>query len=180
MGVEVSEIDLANLGIDLTRKPLEVAESRLYAGQDPESGDIIAVKVYRDLGLDQILNYAQTTCFLAERINHKRIFVTLHPNSEETKCLVYLVPVTQVGVANGLPFTVSDFVAGDTLFDIDPHYQSRNLGNSKEPLVVLSGQLRKISGRRGIGIIPWNTKLLNLGDRNILAITDLCGSIQSL
>lgn len=32
MGIEISEIDLASLGVDLTRQPLEVAESHLYAG----------------------------------------------------------------------------------------------------------------------------------------------------
>lgn len=176
----MSEIDLPSLGVDLTRQPLEVAESRLYAGQDPESGNAIAVKVYSGLQLDQILGYAQTTNFLAKKINPRRTFLTLHSNSEEAKYLIYIVPVTKVGIADGLPFTVSDFVAGDTFFDIDPHYQSRNFGNPKEPLVVLSSQLRKISGRRGIGIIPWNVKLLNLNDTNILAVTDLCGSIQSL
>lgn len=136
--------------------------------------------MYRGLNLDQILDYAQTTYFLAGKINPQRKFITLYPNGEETKCLVYIVPITQVGVTNGLPFTISDFVAGDTLFDIDTHYQSRNFGNLKEPLIILSSQLRKISGKRGIGIIPWNVKLLNLNDTNILAVTDLCGSIQSL
>ncbi len=180
MGVEVNEIDLTNLGVDLRREPLEVAESRLYAGQDPESGNAIVVKVYSGLQLGQILDYARTTCFLAGKVNPKRIFMALHPNGEEIKCLTHIVPVTMIGVANGLPFTVSDFVAGDTLFDIDPHYQSTNFGNSKEPLVVLSSQLRKMSGKKGIGIIPWNVKLLNQGNVNILAITDLCGSVQSL
>ena len=166
--------------------PIEAAESRLFAGYDP-FGNKIALKVYRSLPLQQIQTYAEVTNYLAQTVNESGMIVRLNVRGSVNEYTVHIVPVSALGVVEDpdkagldLPCTLSPFIDGDSLFDLDRNFLSKHLGmNQKNPLFVLSQTLEKISNRN-IAIIPWNVKPLEKEGQPILEVTDICGSIKSL
>lgn len=178
--MEISTIDPESYGVDLRRFPVEAAESRVYEGYESD-GRKVALKIYPGLAAEQVLLYAEVTNFLAERYNNSGDFIKLEVGGGVLSLRLYIVPVDITGMVGEHPGTISEFIEGETLFDLDPHYMSSRFSRLKDdPLVKLSGQLAREAGRRNIGIIPWNVKPLLDQEPKLLAITDICGSVSQL
>ena len=177
---ETVEIDPGAYGVDVRRLPLEAAESEVYEGYESE-GRKVAFKVYRSLSAEQVLLYAEVTNFLAGLHNDSDDYIKLEVGEGVFSLRLRIVPVDVAGMVGKYPGTISEFIDGETLFDLEPHYMSNRFDRLKDdPLVRLSGKLAKEAGRRNIAIIPWNVKPLLDQDFKVLAITDRGGSIGKL
>jgi hypothetical protein len=175
---ETVKIDPVAYGVDVRRLPVEAAESEVYEGYESE-GRKVAFKVYRSLSAEQVLLYAEVTNFLAGLHNDSDDYIKLEVGGGVLSLRLHIVPIDVVGMVGNRPCTISPFIEGETLFDLEPHYMSSRFIRLKDdPLVRLSGQLAREAGRRNIAIIPWNVKPLL--DQKVLAITDICGSIREL
>ena len=69
-----NEIDLSQYGIDTRSNPIEVAESRLYRGANSD-GEPLAIKTFPALQIEQIVEYTDTTNWLASVINSESEFL---------------------------------------------------------------------------------------------------------
>lgn len=170
--------------INLKAPALEVAESRLFRGVDPK-GLPVALKIFPTLTMEQITRYQRLTNFLANYLNKKTGLVKINIQGIQYSLKPFIVPINTIGIVRSVsnqdhPCTISEFIEGPSLADIQPHYLSDNYDNlAQDPLVRLSLELKRYSQNSGIGIIPWNVKPLLDQTPNALAITDLAGSITS-
>ncbi|OGM76131.1 hypothetical protein A2210_02875 [Candidatus Woesebacteria bacterium RIFOXYA1_FULL_40_18] len=186
--MEIDRVNPEIFGVNIREWPVEAAESRLFLGQDP-SGNRLAIKVYPNLTIRQIQTYAEVTNQLAGLVNGSGVTVTLEVQGNANSYSVYITPISILGVVadpdqsdRDIPCTISPFIDGETLFDLDRRYLSGqwSFSTSQNSLKVLSLGLKRVSGRQGISIISWNVKPLEIEDQPILVVTDVCGSIKSL
>lgn len=73
---ETPQIDPEAYAVDLRRLPVEAAESRVYVGHEAD-GRKVALKVYPDLPVEQVLLYTEVTNFLAGLHNDSGEFIKL-------------------------------------------------------------------------------------------------------
>jgi hypothetical protein len=184
--MEISRIEPKLFQVNVREWPVEAAESRLFTGVD-SSGKKVAFKVYPHLSVEQLSNYVEVTNQLARAINGSNRSVPLDIGGKESNYLVQIVPISTLGLVEDpdkpgkdWPCTLSPFIDGPSLFDIDKYFLSRHAtSGSQNPLAELSEDLSEMS-RKNIAIIPWNVKVLEKDGEKILKITDLCASIKSL
>lgn len=171
---ELEELDPQLFGIDLNQPPLEVGESLLYKGKDPNNPErSLAIKIYPNFPFKKILEYARVTNMLANLENGKKIKIA------QTGFEVRIVPVERVGNMRGHPCTVSEFIEGKTLFDEDPHYLSDRFGKFKQDPITGYGIKLREKTSYPIALLPLNVKLIRTKENNLLVITDISGAIKT-
>jgi hypothetical protein len=176
---DVKPIDLLEYSVDMNSYPLEAAESQVYKGIDKD-GKPIAVKIYKDMPMEQVLLYQKITNDLAKEHNNNE-YLKIEFDGESHDLLIYIVPIQEVHLAGSRPCTFSPFIEGPTLFNIEPHYISSRFNKLKDdPLVRLGKNFRDETGYDNISIIPWNVKPLLNEHPKRLAITDITGSVKDL
>ncbi|OGM06110.1 hypothetical protein A2125_02175 [Candidatus Woesebacteria bacterium GWB1_43_5] len=175
---EVPNIEPEEYSVDPRQSALEASESRLYRGVD-KTGRVVALKFYVNMPIGKILEYQKITNQLAINHNYKKEFIELEVSGQFYKFLLYIVPIEKAGIAAELPCTISPFIEGPTLFDLEPHYvSSRHASLPQNPLVKLGAKLREETGTNNISLIPWNVKPLMHRKTPVLAITDIAGAVN--
>ncbi len=182
---EAPQVDAKDYKVDIRLMGAAGSESQVYEGEN--DGKPVAFKIYRGFSVEQLLHYQEVTNSLAKRHNGENVEMTI--KGKEYKLSLYIVPIDQVVTTHSNPLdknevspaTVTPFIEGDTLFDLDMHYMSnRPVPSLDDPLVKLTTTFRRETGIAKMSVIPWNVKPLLDQDPPVLAVTDVAGIVKEI
>lgn len=152
--MEICRTSPEAIGIFLSEQPFVISdESNIFLGQDAKDVKF-AIKIYPTLPIMLIKEYAELTSHLANIVNDKGMTTVLDILGRRVCFDILVIPVLTMGISDDSinlghesAYTISHFVDGETLYDLDRKYHSSNwsFSTSQDPLVNLSMQLRRIS-----------------------------------